>query len=154
MAAYTGRGKVPTRWAVLVIGAAVVAALSVMAVPAGALTPVGESGEASRLRVAAVGPILPPGPRADDRGAALHRRARLVQGARRVRRRLERIGRGVRALPLDWWLQRQDCEAGRCRLRQQPCVREPGTLSDSTASPLGERGSGLADRSGRHSLGL
>ena len=62
MAAYTGRGGMPTRWAVLVIVAAVAAALSVMAVPAGALTPVRESGEASRLRVAAVGPMLPPGP--------------------------------------------------------------------------------------------
>jgi hypothetical protein len=62
MATYTGRGKVPTRWAVLVLGAAVAAALSMMAVPAGALTPVRESGEASDLRVASAGPTLPPGP--------------------------------------------------------------------------------------------
>jgi hypothetical protein len=62
MASYTGRGKVPKRWAVLVIGAAVAAALSMMAVPAGALTPVRERGEASDQRVATVGPILPPGP--------------------------------------------------------------------------------------------
>jgi hypothetical protein len=61
MAAYTVRSKARTRWAVLVIGAAVAAALSTTAVPAGALTPVRAS-EASDLRVAAVGPMLPPGP--------------------------------------------------------------------------------------------
>ena len=144
----------PTRWAVLVIVAAVAAALSVMAVPAGALTPVRESGEASRLRVAAVGPILPPGPgqtigeprytvelvsfKALDESGADWSGSDEVFGLFR-----STGGYSVRTV-----------EAGRCRLRQQPCVREPGTLSDSTASPLGERGSGLADRSGRHSLGL
>jgi hypothetical protein len=46
---------------VLVIGA-LAAVLSVMAVPAGALPPRGESREASILRVATAGPIVPPGP--------------------------------------------------------------------------------------------
>jgi hypothetical protein len=61
MAAYAGRGRVPTRWAVLVVGA-LAALLSMMVVPAAALPPGGESGEVSKLRVATAGPMLPPGP--------------------------------------------------------------------------------------------